>query len=68
MEDQTDTISTALAVGVMYFLPALIALGRRHHNRAQILLVNLFFGWTVIGWIAAVIWASGVVKPAPDRA
>jgi hypothetical protein len=29
----------------------------RHHNAVPIMLTNLFFGWTFIGWIGALIWA-----------
>lgn len=44
----------ALSV-VLYFLPAII--GSKKHNATAILLVNLFLGWTVVGWIVALVWA-----------
>lgn len=48
----------ALLVGiVMYFIPALIALVRSHHNAFAIFLTNLIFGWTVIGWLVTLIWS-----------
>jgi uncharacterized membrane protein YhaH (DUF805 family) len=48
-----------LAVILMiYFLPALIASHRRHRNRTAIGMTNLLLGWTAIGWIIAIIWAS----------
>jgi Superinfection immunity protein/GYF domain 2 len=40
-----------------YFLPALIASRRNTVRRWAIALLNLFFGWTIIGYIAAFIWA-----------
>lgn len=47
---------------LLYFLPAIIAHNKRDFT--AILLVNLFFGWTVIGWIVALIWACAAdVKP-----
>jgi len=46
----------------IYLVPALIAFRRGHHQRVPILLFNLFFGWTLIGWIAALIWCSFPVK------
>jgi len=47
----------------LYFLPSLIA-GHRHlHERVPITLLNLFLGWTFIGWIVALIWA--IVAPSP---
>jgi hypothetical protein len=47
----------------LYFLPALIAGGRHLHERTAITLLNLFLGWTFIGWIIAFIWA--IAAPAP---
>jgi hypothetical protein len=47
---------------LLYFLPAIIAHNKRDFT--AILLVNLFFGWTVIGWIVALIWACAAeAKP-----
>ncbi|MFZ0635798.1 MAG: superinfection immunity protein [Candidatus Acidiferrales bacterium] len=40
---------------LMYFLPAIV--GRNKRDAGLIFLVNLFFGWTVVGWIVALIWA-----------
>jgi hypothetical protein len=41
----------------LYFLPALIAAIRRAQHGLAIGLLNLLLGWTVIGWLAALIWA-----------
>jgi len=46
-----------LCAGLLYFLPWLIAFGRGHKNTTAIFVVNLFFGWTFIGWVVALIWA-----------
>jgi len=53
-----------LGLGV-YFLPTLIAAHRRSVNANLILLLNLFAGITVIGWVAAFIW-SALDKRAVD--
>ena len=37
----------------LYFLPTLIACGRGLYSRFGILMVNLFLGWTFVGWVAA---------------
>jgi hypothetical protein len=37
------------------FLPSILARQKEHF--VAILLINIFLGWTVIGWIAALIWA-----------
>ena len=51
-----DFVKSALII-VIYFVPALIAKLRDTENVEAILLVNLVFGWTMLGWIAALIWA-----------
>lgn len=40
-----------------YFAPVLIALVRGHRFSAAIGAVNLLLGWTVVGWIVALVWA-----------
>jgi hypothetical protein len=42
----------------IYFLPWLNSLSAHHKNSTAILLVNLFFGWTLIGWVGALIWST----------
>lgn len=41
----------------LYFLPAIIAAVRHTHNSTGILLLNLFLGWTMIGWLVALLMA-----------
>ena len=41
----------------LYFLPAMLAIGRRHVNALPVFLTNLYLGWTLIGWVVALIWA-----------
>ena len=41
----------------LYLAPVWIAEDRRHRNAAGIALVNLLLGWTLLGWIAALVWA-----------
>ncbi len=43
-----------IAIG-LYFLPAIIAAARQTHNSTGILLLNIFLGWTFIGWIVALV-------------
>ena len=42
----------------IYFLPWIIAAFRKHNNRQSIALTNLFFGWTMLGWLVALIWSA----------
>jgi hypothetical protein len=41
----------------MYWLPTLIALVRQTPSALGIAALNFFLGWTVIGWILALVWA-----------
>lgn len=41
----------------LYFIPAIIALSRNHHNKIPIIALNVLLGWTVLGWVAALIWS-----------
>ena len=42
---------------ISYFLPTVIAMLRGKSNTFAILLLNLFLGWTFIGWIVALVWS-----------
>jgi hypothetical protein len=46
-----------------YFLPAVLAEVRGHQNSGMIFLTNLLLGWTILGWIAALVWAATAVRP-----
>jgi hypothetical protein len=41
----------------LLFLPTLVARSRNHPNTLLIFLVNLFLGWTFVGWVVALVWA-----------
>jgi len=60
MQMQNFTILELLLVVLMfvlYFLPTLIAFLRKHKNKLAIFLLNLLLGWTVLGWVASLIWS-----------
>jgi hypothetical protein len=40
---------------VIYFLPTIVALVRKKTNPVVVILVNVFLGWTLIGWIVALV-------------
>ena len=40
-----------------YFLPTIIAIVRRKLNAGGIFVLNLLLGWTLIGWVGALVWA-----------
>lgn len=59
-------VTLVIVVLLLYFLPAIIASARRHNQRVAIFWLNLFLGWTFLGWIAAFVWAftNPIVSPA----
>lgn len=61
---ETDGSGSGLLIilFVLYWLPTAIALFRKHHNKWAILVLNLLLGWTVIGWIAALVWSFTSVQ------
>lgn len=41
----------------IYLLPAGIAILRNRKNTGSIFTVDLFLGWTLVGWVVALAWA-----------
>jgi len=41
----------------MYFVPALIAMARGKRNFGAIVALNIFLGWTLVGWVMALVWS-----------
>lgn len=41
----------------LYFAPSLIAGHKNHNNFPAIYAINFAFGWTLLGWLIAFIWA-----------
>jgi Superinfection immunity protein len=50
-----------LFIVILYFLPSIIA--RDKSEATGIFLLNLFLGWTLIGWVAAFLWAIASDRP-----
>ena len=53
-----------------YLIPFFVAIGRRHRFSIAIGLINLFLGWTLLGWLAAMVWAVNrdTKEPGEDTA
>jgi hypothetical protein len=49
----------------IYMIPWGISKSRNHHNSLAIFWLNFLFGWSVLGWFSALIWAC--TSPAPVR-
>jgi hypothetical protein len=50
-------IILGILVLVLYFLPTILSLILRRRNTLAIFAMNLLLGWTLIGWVAALVWA-----------
>jgi hypothetical protein len=64
--DSTATVIILMSVLIIYMLPTLIAYGREHPWRRELAVINIFLGWTLIGWIVVFLWAAlAVVEDQP---
>lgn len=61
--------------GILLFvicaLPTLVVAFRRHPDWKPILILNWLFGWTIIGWVVALVWSVRPIKtatPVPEPA
>jgi hypothetical protein len=41
----------------MYFLPTILAVTRHHVNALAIFIVNFLTGWSLVGWVVALVWS-----------
>jgi hypothetical protein len=46
-----------LILAIVYFIPSIVASVCNHRQLGAIFRLNIFLGWTFIGWVAALIWA-----------
>jgi hypothetical protein len=49
-----DIILSTVFAGI-YFAPTTIAFTGNHKDKVKIVVVNFLLGWTIIGWIYALI-------------
>lgn len=69
-----EAVIIVLGLG-LYFLPTWI--GGSKPNGTSIFLLNLLLGWTFVGWVVALVWATSrdtpavraplPMRPAPDK-
>ncbi len=57
--------------GLLYVLPTMLAWKRQRQRRWTITAINLLLGWTIIGWIVAMVMTYAYEPPPegsePDR-
>ena len=59
MDNYTFGLILGFAI-VIYFLPTVVAFHKK--NCAAIFTLNLFLGWTFLGWVGALVWAVATPK------
>jgi hypothetical protein len=48
-----------VALIALYFVPTIIAVMRKKSNMGSVIVVNVFLGWTGIGWVVALAMSFG---------
>lgn len=57
-----------LVVGaILYFVPTVLAWWMQVKSTRVIFYVNLVFGWTIVGWIVALMWAIAERNELPTN-
>lgn len=56
-----------LVAPALYLLPTFEAWKREHPNLTAISLVNIFLGWSLLGWVVAAVWAHKRAEPTVVR-
>jgi hypothetical protein len=56
MNELTMVILLILAT-LVYFMPTIVALKRKHPQESAIGALNVLLGWTFLGWVGALVWA-----------
>ncbi len=55
-----------LLLVVLYFVPTMVALNVNHKNKLSVILLNIFLGWTIIGWVGALVWSAMKTQRQPQ--
>jgi hypothetical protein len=42
----------------LYWAPTIVAAARHVRNVGQVAILNLFLGWTLVGWVIALVMAA----------
>ena len=56
MQNEAGLIALLFVLSA-YLLPTIVAWWRGHRNGNSIAVVNVFLGWTLLGWVIALAWS-----------
>jgi hypothetical protein len=58
MDSTSGAVIILIVIVIVYFLPSIVAAGRERNG--GVLVLNLFLGWTLVGWVVALAWAASL--------
>ena len=64
-DGMANLVDFQLILGFMfsiYLAPSIVAVVRGHHRLPWIGLLNFAAGWTVVGWIGALMWSATPIR------
>lgn len=64
-ESSGGGVALLILIVAVYFLPTIVAVARKVSSVGSIVVVNLFLGWTLIGWVVALAMAARSVPKPP---
>ena len=59
-------IVIGIGLVLLYFLPTMLAWAGGKRRKVKVTVVNLFTGWTILGWIAAMLMVWAYEAPDAD--
>ena len=66
MDDLVGLLVWAAMLGI-YLIPTLVAYSQQHHHVYAIAFLNVLSGWTLLGWIGALVWAFRAEESYPQK-
>ena len=51
------SIVLIILVAMVYLFPSIVACSNKKANAGAIAVLNIFLGWTFLGWLGSLIWA-----------
>ena len=52
---------------VIYFIPTFVAVSKKHPYKTPIRLIDIFLGWTLLGWVGALVWSCIIPQGAQQK-
>lgn len=64
--DDESSVGLLIVLIALYFIPTIVAVIRKVPSTGSVVVINLFLGWSLIGWVVALAMAVRTVpRPVP---